>query len=655
MESDEKEEDRNQKRNSGDVDGQRSAMEAADSGKADVGSSEVSRVSGIDLNVVPAERGSEIGFSEEGGLAEVNGIGGGSGGWEEFCSGKDLGGGREVKKGEVGKAAEAGLLAPMWSDSDLKSAAETLLSLSKPCSFGLQSVPNKPDSMSTGSEDVLLSDAEAIGAPEVLGSTQQFDWWLKEARERSAAYAHRSVISFARRVHEEARDSANSNTSCKKVEECRNFSGPFATAFRKLEDELDKLQSKGQPLVEWEPAEEQNHRHVPSLVDLSMAVIAKNSNLVSSLEYVPHELRERLTSLICDYKKLDSNFMKLLASGSPEEIIVKDCSWMTIEQFHQIFRSFDAKNLRVLRLELCGQCMFDDMLKDAFSWSPVKLYALATISLKGAAGLTDEGLKSLTLLAPSLKSINLSLCSLITAHGIHKLANVYASTLKELYIDECPKIDAVLVLPALMELKNLEVLSVAGIPTVTDEFVEQIAVACGVNLKELRLADCGSLTDKSMEVIGAKCPSLAFLDLSNLDMLTDFSLLYITNSCQSLRHLKLHRNRFSDKALGAFLEVSGKSLTELSLNGVGKIGAATALAIARYTRGLVSLDLSWCRSLSDKMVGLIVDSCKSLVLLKLFGCGQVKSLTILQKCSTDLLKDSNEYCSFSRKASYCTT
>lgn len=37
----------------------------------------------------------------------------------------------------------------------------------------------------------------------------------------------------------------------------------------------------------------------------------------------------------------------------------------------------------------------------------------------------------------------------------------------------------------------------------------------------------------------------------------------------------------------------------------------------------MSLDLSWCRRLTDEALGMIVDSCLSLKLLKLFGCTQI--------------------------------
>lgn len=62
------------------------------------------------------------------------------------------------------------------------------------------------------------------------------------------------------------------------------------------------------------------------------------------------------------------------------------------------------------------------------------------------------------------------------------------------------------------------------------------------------------------------------------------------------------------------------------LYGAVQVAHHTALSLAKHTRNLESLDLSWCRDMTDEALGLIVDSCLSLKLLKLFGCTQVRML-----------------------------
>lgn len=56
---------------------------------------------------------------------------------------------------------------------------------------------------------------------------------------------------------------------------------------------------------------------------------------------------------------------------------------------------------------------------------------------------------------------------------------------------------------------------------------------------------------------------------------------------------------------------------------VFQVSNHTALSLSTNCRNLRSLDLSWCRNLTNEALGLIVDSCVLLEVLKLFGCTQV--------------------------------
>nr|KYP57841.1 DNA repair protein rhp7 [Cajanus cajan] len=362
---------------------------------------------------------------------------------------------------------------------------------------------------------------------------------------------------------------------------------------------------------------------VPSLQELCLGILADNADAMVSLEGVPDELRHKLCKLLCDSRKMNSRFLELLLSGSPSEIRLKDCSWLTEEQFAKSFQMCDTGRLEVLQLDQCGRCIPDYALLGTLRQSPNWLPRLTSLSLSGACRLSDKGLQVLVSSAPQLRSINLSQCSLLSSASIHILANSLGSLLKELYLDDCLIIDAAQILPALKKLEHLEVLSLAGIQTVSDEFIKEYIVARGHNMKELVLKDCEKLTDASIKVIAEHCPGLCALDLMYLDKLTDLSIGYLANSCRTLHTLKLCRNPFSDEAIAAFLEITGESLKELSLNNIKKVDHQTTLSLARHAKNLQILDLSWCRNLTDNELGFIVDSCLSLRLLKLFGCSLV--------------------------------
>lgn len=144
----------------------------------------------------------------------------------------------------------------------------------------------------------------------------------------------------------------------------------------------------------------------------------------------------------------------------------------------------------MLQLDQCGRCLPDYVLLDTLAQSANNFPALITVSIRGACRLSDVGLKSLVSSAPAIRSLNLNQCSLLTFSSIDTLANSLGSNLRELYLDDCQSIDAMLMLPALTKLEQLEVLSLAGIESVCDEFIREFISIRGHNMKELVLTDC---------------------------------------------------------------------------------------------------------------------------------------------------------------------
>ncbi|KAI3836070.1 hypothetical protein MKW98_016374 [Papaver atlanticum] len=459
--------------------------------------------------------------------------------------------------------------------------------------------------------------------------------WVKERATASASRFAR--VQREDEVDDEQRVAGNENEGVAEPaidQEVEDWPGPFSTAMRIIKQrEKGNVPSRTwaasekEPDVEWEGATDPERKRVtPKLEDMSMNLLAKHVEALSSLRGVPDVLRNKLSNVLCDSRKMDSHFMELLTSGSPTEIRVKDGSWLTEEEFSKIMKGCDTSNLTVLQLDLCGHCLPDYALRPVLAQSPNSLPALSSISLRGACRLTDGGIKSLVASAPSLCSVNLAACPLLSSTSIMYMADALGSVLKELYLDDCQNIDMMLSLPAIQKLEFLEVLSLADIETVSDDFVSNFVTVCGRNLKELDFSGCSKLTDRSLKAVGEKCSALQTLHLANLLKLTDSSLGYLANGCRSIQTLKLRGNAFSDLAVAAFLEASGEPLTEFSLNKVKKVGRHTAISLARCcSKNLLSLDVSWCRSLTDSALGLIVDSCKKLKIVKVFGCTQITS------------------------------
>ncbi|GAB4838037.1 hypothetical protein Ancab_027565 [Ancistrocladus abbreviatus] len=490
------------------------------------------------------------------------------------------------------------------------------------------------------SDGVHLDVDRAPGGPR-----QEFNWRhayfverKNNMRDQFRDIARRNAVRFAHfNAQQEERNDVNSGAgrevpSEQGTEEIEDWPGPFSTAMKIVRDREKKgndpaqnlsVNKSGVPSVKWTPRKEQSHekqKHVPLLQDRCMEILAKNADAITSLEYIPDVIRHKLSQMLCDSRKMNGHVFNLLVQGSPAEIRLRDCSWLTEEQFTKSFKCCDTSNLMVLQLDQCGRCMADYTVAAAFAGK--SLPVLTAISLKGACRLTDDGLSALVSSAPALRSINLSQCSLLSAAGIDAVADSLP-ILRELYLDDCQTLDVMCILPALKKLEHLEVLSLAGIHSVCDKFMTEFISSNGHIMKELILTNCIKLTDSSLKIIAETCSEIHVLDLVNLCKLTDFGIGYLANGCQAIQSLKLCRNTFSDEAIAAFLETSGESLRELSLNNVGKVGPHTAISLSRRCRNLKSLDVSWCRNLTDEALGLIADGCLSLRVLKLFGCTEI--------------------------------
>ncbi|VVB16898.1 unnamed protein product [Arabis nemorensis] len=383
-------------------------------------------------------------------------------------------------------------------------------------------------------------------------------------------------------------------------------------------------------------------RKAPSLMEMCIKVLAKNSESIMSLSLVPDHLKNKISNLVSNLSKIDARFMQLLVQDSPCEIFSRNCVDLLEKDLIQILSDCDRVSLKVLSLDLCGRAMTENAITEFLKRSsPYGFPALTTLSLKGAFGLTDNALALISRSAPLLRFINLSECSFLTSNAVKILADNFVSTLRGLNIGGCQGIKPSNVLKSsLSRFMNLNYLSVAGLERSHDVLVD-FFISRGTNITDLSLASCNEVTDRTIWTIGRYCPHLEALDISDLDNLTDDSLEYITDGCRFLNSVKLTKNRFSDEAVAAFLEVRGGSLTQLCLNNVRDVGQDTAISLARNCKMLRHLDLSWCRKITEGELRLILSSCSLLRSLKLFGWTQVEDrfleeLSRSQVCITGL-------------------
>ncbi|CAH2072222.1 unnamed protein product [Thlaspi arvense] len=366
------------------------------------------------------------------------------------------------------------------------------------------------------------------------------------------------------------------------------------------------------------------HRTSPTLMELSMRVLAKNSDAIKSLNLVPDHLKSKLSNMVGDLGQVNTRFMQLLIQDSPSEISVRNCVDLEEKDLAQILCDCDRVSLQELNLNLCGRCVNEISITEFLKRSPNGFPSLTTLSLQGAFSLTDNGLALISRAAPLLRVVNLSYCSYLTFHAVRILADHFGPTLRGLNIGGCLGIKPSEVFESsLIKFEKLSSLSVAGLEGIHDVVV-RFFTSRGSNLTDLSLASCDNLNDGTMWTVGRCCPNLEALDISELDHLTDASLKEIADGCRYLNSVNFTKTRFSDDAVAAFLEVCGGSLNQLCLNNVRDVGQETAISLAKNCQSLRYLDLSWCRKLTEEELRRILSWCSLLRSLRLFGWTQVR-------------------------------
>lgn len=89
------------------------------------------------------------------------------------------------------------------------------------------------------------------------------------------------------------------------------------------------------------------HRTPPTLTELCMRVLAKNSESIESLHLVPDHLKKKISSLVSDSSKVDKAFIQLLVDDSPYEVFVKNCVDLEENDLTQILSDCDRVSLEV--------------------------------------------------------------------------------------------------------------------------------------------------------------------------------------------------------------------------------------------------------------------------------------------------------------------
>lgn len=129
--------------------------------------------------------------------------------------------------------------------------------------------------------------------------------------------------------------------------------GPFGDALKMVRERTSKRAAE--QLIEWSPSVKNQQRSVaaafvPSLLNLSLKALAECAEGMVSLKHVPDNLRVRLTNRLCDKGLMNVGILNFLVEGSPTEIRIQNCSWLTEEQFQQTIGKCETEKLQVFSI-----------------------------------------------------------------------------------------------------------------------------------------------------------------------------------------------------------------------------------------------------------------------------------------------------------------
>uniref|UniRef100_A0A0K8RWC8 F-box/LRR-repeat protein 17 n=1 Tax=Crotalus horridus TaxID=35024 RepID=A0A0K8RWC8_CROHD len=368
----------------------------------------------------------------------------------------------------------------------------------------------------------------------------------------------------------------------------------------------------GEPYCE-EPPEnpedccQESQPPVPDINQLPPSILLK---IFSNLS-----LNERClsASLVCKYWRdlcLDFQFWKQLDLSSRQQV--------TDELLERI--ASRSQNITEVNISDCrnvtdtGVCMLASKCPGLLKYTAYRCKQLSDTSLSAVASqcpqlqkvhvgnqdrLTDEGLKQLGSECRELKDIHFGQCYKISDEGMTIIAKGCLK-LRRIYMQENK--------------------------LVTDQSVKAFAEHCP-ELQYVGFMGC-SVTSKGVIHL-TNLRNLSSLDLRHITELDNETVMEIVKKCRNLTSLNLCLNWIINDRCVEVIAKEGQNLKELYLVSC-KITDYALIAIGRYSMTIETVDVGWCKEITDQGATQIAQTSKSLRYLGLMRCDKVSEVTVEQ-------------------------
>jgi DNA repair protein RAD7 len=409
---------------------------------------------------------------------------------------------------------------------------------------------------------------------------------------------------------------------------------------------------------------------VPTLYELAVRFVVDHFDDVESLGEVDHDIRSAIARELVARQKLDPLALDALLEPDLEALELVDCSQIPQDVMLKALEKLKS-SLRYLYLDMCGRCMGPKVVEALVKNGN----HLAALSIGGAYLLKDADAARLIGASQDVTSLEFKACPLLGSEFCRALVTprtgTHASSLVELSLSDLPLDESHLEILASSSdpdnsnnpLRSLKSLSLRRFDAMTDDLAARILEhASNLDLHHLDLSHNYYLTDDTLAAIRKHAgSSIRSLSLSGLKRLTSQGLEALFMPVpggvlretppvlHSLELANLHHQAVTDEVIQLVCQASSSSSTSTSYSqqryyrdggkhhqqqGLGlvrlNVQGSSALTyascehlVSTSSRTLEELNLSFCTQVSDQGLGYLVQHCRSLQKLDIWGCAQV--------------------------------
>ncbi|KAI9485176.1 MAG: hypothetical protein EXX96DRAFT_544163 [Benjaminiella poitrasii] len=364
---------------------------------------------------------------------------------------------------------------------------------------------------------------------------------------------------------------------------------------------------------------------LPSLQDICISIVANYIDEVESFGIISDDSFEKIAKIISRNRKLNNQTAKLFMEPYRKYLSLYDCTNMTEDGLYMISQL--CPNLVKLQLIYCGH--ITDKVLGGYK---EKLHNLKSLELSGAFLITKEAWISFFKdIGSRLENFSIRHSARFTKECLETLV-MCCPNLKELRFGHISHLNSDW-LTVIAQLKNLKALELSwtthGHTFRTEDVVDMLS-KIGSQLEELSIKGGHDLSDDIVtNGILKYCCRLKRISLEQCDQLSAKTMVEFFDNwnAKGLSHINISRCiLFDDEVLKAVIRHSGETLKQLNLHSLELLTPAGLELLAGNGNDLAACDAlthlncGFVRSMDDFVLQKLINHCKSLQNIEVWGC-----------------------------------